>query len=142
MMYVRYPELGAADRPAHMRVLDGLNFTIPPSLAAAATAAKAFQDVRASSLLDRPVYRFQSGAKYEAVFADTGELFRGFNQAQAQRVAAASTIHIGCSLRSEAVERGSMDSHISISFTASAVEICCRTSLRCSVSHACKANAH
>jgi hypothetical protein len=30
MMYVRYPELGAADRLAHMRVLDGLNFTIPP----------------------------------------------------------------------------------------------------------------
>jgi hypothetical protein len=35
------------------------------------------------------VYRFQSGTNHQVAFADTGELFRGFEQTQVQHVAAA-----------------------------------------------------
>jgi hypothetical protein len=88
LMYVPYPELKPAERLVHMRPLDGLSFAISPFQAASATGMRAIQEVGASSLLDRPVYRFRSGTTNQVVFADTGERFHGFKQDEARQVAA------------------------------------------------------
>ena len=72
MMYARMPRLPAEERLMRAPALDLRTARLDPAAAAAALRPSP-QRLRVGMLGDRPVYRFQSGAGWTTVFADTGE---------------------------------------------------------------------
>jgi uncharacterized iron-regulated membrane protein len=71
MMYVRMPEVTAAERLAHLAVIEGslINFSVAD---AAAVSGASAASVQVTMLGSRPVYRF-GGRTPSTVFADTGQ---------------------------------------------------------------------
>ena len=72
MMYERMPRLTAEARLARIPTLDTSGIRVA-LVDAARNAAVVPDRVRAGMLLDRPVYRLESGGEWTTVFADPGE---------------------------------------------------------------------
>jgi len=87
MMYVRMPRIPEEERLARLPVLEAARVVVAP--ADAIRLAKLTGEPQASvltSLWGRPVYRFTlTAGKYVTVFADTGEVRRGFSWDEARR---------------------------------------------------------
>lgn len=88
LMYVPFPELKPADRLRHMQPLQRDFIRVLPSQAVDLTGLGEPQDIRLSMVMGRPAYRIRTAGKIRVVFADTGELFSGFREEQARRMAA------------------------------------------------------
>lgn len=86
MMYARMPEIAPRERLDRAGVLRLDAATVTP-LDAATRAGVAPQAVTVGMLLGRPVYRFVDRAETVVVFADTGDLFRGFTREEAMQEA-------------------------------------------------------
>ena len=72
MMYARMPRLSAEERLSRAAMLDLDRARVDPSALAAALPQPP-QRLRVGMLGDRPVYRFQTGAVWTTVFADSGD---------------------------------------------------------------------
>ena len=82
LMYVGLPHLTAGERLARLPALNVDSVTVSPAEAAAAVGADPFR-IRLSMYGDRPVYRVNTGnvfGRWTLVYADTGEVFEGFDQ--------------------------------------------------------------
>ena len=88
-MYFDYPAISEELRLQHLLPLDGEKIHISPAIAAERAGVFSPDQVRLSSILSRPVYLFRSGQKTAVVYADSGEVFQGFREAEAKEVAAA-----------------------------------------------------
>jgi hypothetical protein len=92
MMYARMPEVASEERLARAAPLDLSAVTVSPADAAAAAGARP-DAVTVAMYGDRPVYRFAGGGRNgrgpgaPMVFADTGEVFGGVTQQQAEAIA-------------------------------------------------------
>lgn len=88
-MYCDYPSVSEENRLEHLTPLEKDAIRISPEAAARRTVISEPTEVRLSSILARPVYRFRSGHQIAVVYADSGEVFRGFQESQARQVGAA-----------------------------------------------------
>jgi hypothetical protein len=86
MMYARMPRLSAEERLMRAPILDLTAARVDPSAAAASFSDRP-QRLRVGMLVDRPVYRFQTGGGWTTVFADTGERLADADAAMALEVA-------------------------------------------------------
>ena len=86
MMYARMPRLSAEERLSRAAMLDLDRARVDPS-AAASALPQTPQRLRIGMLCDRPVYRFQTGASWITVFADTGDIYSGSDRGAALAVA-------------------------------------------------------
>lgn len=89
MMYCSYPEISAEDRLQHLPAIDSSQINLSPTDAAAKAQIASPDEVTLSSLLGRPVDRFRTGRKIIVVHADSGGVFRGFDEDEARQSAAA-----------------------------------------------------
>jgi hypothetical protein len=89
LMYCDYPSVSEESRLQRLVPLDRVKLAITPELAAEHAGVSAPDEVKLSSILLRPVYRFLSGRRIAVVYADSGEVFRGFQGSQARDVTAA-----------------------------------------------------
>src|SRR5205809_8108164 len=82
MMYARMPSLSAEERLDRLPPLDLSTARVEP---AAAAAAAGFQPVslRLSMFEGRPIYRINDGARWAAVYADSGGRLRELTADQA-----------------------------------------------------------
>lgn len=64
---------------------------ISPAVAAVRAGMLQPTEARLSSILSRPVYRFRSADHIAVVYADSGEVFHGFQEWQARQIGAAWT---------------------------------------------------
>jgi hypothetical protein len=85
MMYARMPDLAEEERVARAEVLDLSAISISPAEAADSTGLPADR-VQVGMLFGRPVYRF-GGREQIIVFADTGDVFAGLDEAKARDIA-------------------------------------------------------
>lgn len=88
-MYCDYPSLSEESRLEHLAPLEKDAVRISPQAAATRAGISEPTEVRLSSILSRPVYRFRSAHQIAVVYADSGEVFSGFQQPQARQVGAA-----------------------------------------------------
>ena len=88
-MYCDYPAISEKTRLDHLAPLERDAVRIPPAAAAELAGISQPTEVRLSSILSRPVYRFRSPDRIAVVYADTGETFHGFQEAEARKVGAA-----------------------------------------------------
>jgi len=88
-MYCDYPSVSEESRLQHLAPLDRAKLAVTPEMAGEKAGVSAPDEVKLSSILSRPVYRFRSGRRIAVVYADSGEVFRGFQESQAREVAAA-----------------------------------------------------
>ena len=88
LMYERMPSLSAEERLAHQPSLDLSRATVDPA-AAAASLSFTPTTLRVSMLEGRPVYRFNAGANWATVYADTGAALGTFTEAQSLAIARA-----------------------------------------------------
>lgn len=88
-MYCDYPSASEDNRLEHLAPLEKDAIRISPEAAARQTVISEPTEVRLSSILSRPVYRFRSAHQIAVVYADSGEVFRGFQESQARQVGAA-----------------------------------------------------
>jgi hypothetical protein len=89
LMYCDYPTISEDSRLQHLAPIDKDAVRISPEVAAGRSGISHPAEVQLSSILSRPVYRFRSGQQIGIVYADSGEVFHGFQQAQARQVGAA-----------------------------------------------------
>lgn len=85
-MYWGMPHLKAEERLMRMRPLDLSTARVTPAEAAHSQGLSSPSRVRIAMLGDRPIYRFQSGPEWIAIYADTGELLPAMNAEQATAV--------------------------------------------------------
>lgn len=81
LMYYGLPHLTAGERLARLPALDVSAVRVSPAEAAARVGSEPFR-IRVSMLGGRPVYRINTGrvfGRWTLVYADTGELFEGFD---------------------------------------------------------------
>lgn len=81
LMYYGLPHLTAGERLTRLPALDRGAIRIGPAEAAARIDGEPFR-IRLSMLGDRPVYRINTGrvfGRWTLVYADTGEIFEGFD---------------------------------------------------------------
>jgi hypothetical protein len=90
-MYWDYPAVSEQGRLEHLAPLQKDFVRISPAEAAACAGVSQPDEARLSSILSRPVYRFRSSGRIAVVYADSGELFHGFQEEQARQVGAAWT---------------------------------------------------
>lgn len=88
-MYFDFPAVTEESRLDHLTPLAIAAVRISPEAAANPAGLLLPAEVRLSSILSRPVYRFRSAHQIAVVYADSGELFHGFQQSQALEVGAA-----------------------------------------------------
>ncbi|HTR00078.1 MAG TPA: PepSY domain-containing protein, partial [Candidatus Acidoferrum sp.] len=82
LMYYGIPHYTAGDRLTHLAPLDLSAATVTPQQALDKVGGSPFR-LRVSMLDNRPVYRINTGkvfGKWSVVFADTGDVFKGFDQ--------------------------------------------------------------
>jgi len=91
LMYWDYPAVSEQSRLEHLAPLERNTVRISPAEAAARAGVLQPDEARLSSILSRPVYRFRSSGRIVVVYADSGEVFHGFQEKQARRVGAAWT---------------------------------------------------
>jgi hypothetical protein len=91
LMYCDYPAVSEQSRLDHLAPLQKNAVRISPTEAAARAGISQPEEVRLSSILFRPVYRLRSTDRIAVVYADTGEVFHGFQELQARQVGAAWT---------------------------------------------------
>jgi hypothetical protein len=89
LMYWDYPAVSEQSRLDHLATLDRNTIHTSPAVAAAQSGISNPEEARLSSILSRPVYRFRSLDRIAVVYADSGEVFHGFQEAQARQVGAA-----------------------------------------------------
>ena len=87
-MYCDYPSVSEESRLEHLAPLDKDAVRISAQLAAERAGISEPTDVKLSSILSRPVYRFRSTHQIAVVYADSGEVFSGFQQSQARQFGA------------------------------------------------------
>lgn len=90
-MYCDYPAVSEQSRLERLAPLQKDSVRISPAEAAARAGVSQPDEVRLSSILSRPVYRFRSLGRIAVVYADSGEVFHGFQEEQARQVGAAWT---------------------------------------------------
>jgi hypothetical protein len=88
MMYSDFPAVSEAGRLDHLEPLNIDAVRISPDAAAKSAGISQPVEVRLSSILSRPVYRFRSAQNIAVVYADSGEVFHGFQEWQARQVGA------------------------------------------------------
>ena len=88
-MYCDYPSLSEESRLEHLAPLEKDAVRVSPQLATQRAGISEPTEVRLSSILSRPVYRFRSAHQIVVVYADSGEVFSGFQQSEARQVGAA-----------------------------------------------------
>lgn len=90
MMYARMPELASEERLARADPLDLSTATVSPDDATAIAGLRG-NGVQVFMLQGRPAYRFfglrQAGRRNPVVFADTGDVFQGISQGEAELLA-------------------------------------------------------
>jgi hypothetical protein len=91
LMYWDYPEVSEQTRLERLAPLERNTVRISPADAAARAGVSQPDEVRLSSILSRPVYRFRWLGRIAVVYADSGEVFHGFQEEQAREVGAAWT---------------------------------------------------
>jgi hypothetical protein len=91
LMYCGYPEISEKSRLDHLAPLETSTVRVPPEAAARRAGISQLTQVRLSSILSRPIYRFRAANRIAVVYADSGELFQGFQERQARQVGAAWT---------------------------------------------------
>jgi uncharacterized iron-regulated membrane protein len=91
LMYCDFPAVSEQSRLNHLAPLEKNAVNISPSEAAEQVQISQPDEARLSSILSRPVYRFQSADRIAVVYADSGEVFHGFREDEARHVAAAWT---------------------------------------------------
>jgi hypothetical protein len=89
LMYYDYPAVSEESRLDHLEPLRIDAVRISPEAAVKSAGISQPVEVRLSSILTRPVYRFRSGQKIAVVYADSGGVFHGFQERQARQVGAA-----------------------------------------------------
>jgi hypothetical protein len=85
LMYYGLPHLTAGERLARLPSLEAAAIRVSPAEAAAKAGGEPFR-IRVSMLGGRPVYRINTGrvfGRWTLVYADTGEVFAGFNDESA-----------------------------------------------------------
>ncbi len=92
MMYVEYPELTEKERLENLPSLDLSKVSISPWEASKATEfANSVEQVKLTTVLDRPAYEFRSLNRYtQIIFADSGEPLSEINEAIALSAARGS----------------------------------------------------
>ena len=90
-MYCDYPVVSEQSRLNHLSPLEKNAVRISPADAAARAGISQPEEARLSSILSRPVYRFRSSDRIAVVYADSGEVFQGFQEWQARQIGAAWT---------------------------------------------------
>ena len=90
-MYCDYPVVSEQSRIRHLSPLEKNEVRISPVVAASLVGISQPDEARLSSVLSRPVFRFRSGDRIAVVYADSGEVFHGFQEWQARQVGAAWT---------------------------------------------------
>jgi hypothetical protein len=91
LMYCDYPVVSEQNRIGHLLPLEKNAVRISPVVAASLVGISQPDEARLSSVLSRPVFRFRSGDRIAVVYADSGEVFHGFQESQARQVGAAWT---------------------------------------------------
>ena len=91
LMYFDYPGVSEQSRLDHLAPLEKNTVHISPAVAAVRAGISQPDEARLSSILSRPVYRFRSADRIAVVYADSGEVFHGFEERQARQVGAAWT---------------------------------------------------
>jgi hypothetical protein len=91
LMYCDYPAVSELGRLERLAPLQKDFVRISPAEAAARAGVSQPDEARLSSILSRPVYRFRSLGRIAVVYADSGEVFHGFQEEQARQVGAAWT---------------------------------------------------
>ena len=89
LMYCEYPTISEQSRLKHLKPLEKDMLRISPETAAERVGVQEPTEVRLSSILSRPVYRIRSANRIAVVYADSGEVFHGFQEWQARQVGAA-----------------------------------------------------
>lgn len=89
LMYCDFPAVSEENRFDHLALLQKDMVSIPPAAAAERVGMSNPTEVRLSSILSRPVYRFRAGRQIAVVYADSGEIFHGFEESQARQIGAA-----------------------------------------------------
>lgn len=89
LLYYDFPAVSEASRVDHLEPLKIDAVRTSPDAAVKSAGISQPVEVRLSSILSRPVYRFRSGQKITVVYADSGEVFHGFQEWQARQVGAA-----------------------------------------------------
>jgi hypothetical protein len=89
LMYCDYPAISEQSRLEHLSPLEKDALRISPETAAERAGISQPTEVRLSSILSRPVYRFRSADRIAVVYADSGEVFHGFQELQARQIGAA-----------------------------------------------------
>jgi hypothetical protein len=90
-MYCDYPSVAEQSRLDRLVPLENNSVRISPEVAATRAGMSQPDEARLSSILSRPVYRFRSAGRIVVVYADSGEVFHGFQEEQARQVGAAWT---------------------------------------------------
>jgi hypothetical protein len=72
LMYCDYPSVSEQSRLQHLVPLDGAKVGVTPEIAAEQAGVSAPEEVKLSSILSRPIYRFRSGWRIAVVYADSG----------------------------------------------------------------------
>jgi hypothetical protein len=109
LMYCNYPAVSERDRLDHLATLKKDAIRISPAEAASRAGISLPEEVRLSSILSRPVYRFRSANRIASVYADTGEVFHGFQEEQARQVGATWTHRCRGDARLETMQIGEDD---------------------------------
>ena len=91
LIYCDYPAVSEQSRLDHLAPLERNTVRISPAQAAARAGVPQPDEARLSSILSRPVYRFRSAGRIAVVYADSGEVFHGFEEERARQVGAAWT---------------------------------------------------
>jgi hypothetical protein len=91
LIYCDYPAVSEQSRLERLAPLQKDSVHIYPAEAAARAGVSQPDEARLSSILSRPVYRFRSAGRITVVYADSGEVFHGFQEEQARQVGAAWT---------------------------------------------------
>lgn len=89
LMYCDYPEVSEASRLDNLPLLDTGKIRVAPEEAGAHAGMSNPTEVRISTLLSHPIYRFRSRDRIAVVYADSGEIFHGLREADARQVGAA-----------------------------------------------------
>jgi hypothetical protein len=89
LMYCDFPAVSELSRLEYLTPLEKNTIRISPAFAAAQAGISQADEARISTILSRPVYRFRSADRIAVVYADSGEVFHGFQEGQARQVGAA-----------------------------------------------------
>jgi hypothetical protein len=88
LMYCDFPAVSEQSRLDHLAPLEKNSVRISPAVAAVRARISQPDEARLSSILSRPVYRFRSADRIAVIYADSGEVFQGFQEWQARQVGA------------------------------------------------------